>query len=99
MNFTWVEPTVEGSASTAAAQRAEGAVVGAVADLWRYPVKSMLGERKTELHVTKGGCVGDRAWALRELSEGRIASAKNFRAYSSFEQPMKSSQRPRAPAV
>jgi uncharacterized protein YcbX len=52
--------------------------VGSVSELWRYPVKSMLGEQKTELLVTEGGSLGDRAWALRELRSGRIASAKKF---------------------
>lgn len=52
--------------------------VGAVADVWRYPVKSMLGERLSEITVTADGTIGDRAWALREVSSGRIASAKRF---------------------
>lgn len=52
--------------------------VGVVAELWRYPVKSMLGERVPELLVTPGGAVGDRAWSLREPSSGRIASAKKY---------------------
>jgi hypothetical protein len=51
---------------------------GAVSDLWRYPVKSMLGERMTELFFTERGAVGDRAWALRDLMNGRIASAKKY---------------------
>jgi uncharacterized protein len=52
--------------------------VGAVAELWRYPVKSMLGERVSELLVTPSGALGDRAWALREPTSGRIASAKKY---------------------
>jgi uncharacterized protein len=52
--------------------------VGAVQELWRYPVKSMLGERRGELLVTERGGLGDRAWALREPASGRIASAKKF---------------------
>jgi uncharacterized protein len=52
--------------------------VGSVGELWRYPVKSMLGEQKTELLITERGSLGDRAWALRELTSGRIASAKRF---------------------
>jgi MOSC domain-containing protein len=52
--------------------------VGTIAELWRYPVKSMLGERVSELLVTSGGAVGDRAWALREATSGRIASAKKY---------------------
>jgi len=52
--------------------------VGRVAELWRYPVKSMLGEQKTQLPITPRGALGDRAWALRETATGRIASAKKF---------------------
>jgi MOSC domain-containing protein len=52
--------------------------VGTVSELWLYPVKSMLGERTRELRVTPLGGLGDRAWALRELDTGRIASAKKY---------------------
>ena len=52
--------------------------MGSVAELWRYPVKSMLGEPREELVVTPQGALGDRAWALREIAGGRIASAKRF---------------------
>ena len=52
--------------------------VGVVGELWRYPVKSMRGERRRELLVTERGALGDRAWALREQASGRIASAKKF---------------------
>lgn len=50
--------------------------VGIVDTLWRYPVKSMRGERMAELAVGPAGAVGDRAWALRDPATGRIASAK-----------------------
>src|SRR5215211_330841 len=53
-------------------------LVGTVKELWRYPVKSMLGSRVPEVLVTERGCLGDRAWALRDLASGRIASAKRF---------------------
>jgi uncharacterized protein YcbX len=52
--------------------------VGVVDTLWRYPVKSMLGERRNELLIDQRGALGDRAWALRELETDRIASAKRF---------------------
>jgi uncharacterized protein YcbX len=52
--------------------------VGRVAALWRYPVKSMLGEQVAALEVTARGAAGDRAWALREIATRRIASAKKF---------------------
>ncbi|MGC2528145.1 MAG: MOSC N-terminal beta barrel domain-containing protein [Candidatus Acidiferrum sp.] len=51
---------------------------GTIAELWRYPVKSMLGEQRTQLAITPRGSLGDRAKALRDLNTGRIASAKKF---------------------
>jgi uncharacterized protein len=53
-----------------------GRLVGTIAELWRYPIKSMLGERRPSLLVTELGVFGDRAWALRDPATGRIASAK-----------------------
>jgi uncharacterized protein len=44
--------------------------------LWRYPVKSMLGERITAAAVTEQGVPGDRRLALVDRETGRIASAK-----------------------
>ena len=58
--------------------------IGIVENLWRYPVKSMLGERREEMHVTPDGAIGDRVWALRDLTTGRIASAKKHPALLSF---------------
>jgi uncharacterized protein len=52
--------------------------VGKVAALARYPVKSMLGEQLDKVEFTARGAIGDRAYALRELATGRIASAKKF---------------------
>src|SRR5438046_2849325 len=52
--------------------------VGTVRELWRYPVKSMLGERVRELEITLRGTAGDRAWALRDLKTGYIVTAKRF---------------------
>jgi len=54
--------------------------VGTVAELWRYPVKSMRGERVGEMVVTEEGAAGDRLYALRELKYGGIMSARMFAA-------------------
>jgi hypothetical protein len=51
--------------------------LGVVQELWRYPVKSMLGERLTATTVTESGLLGDRAYALRDTCDGKIATAKN----------------------
>ena len=55
--------------------------VGSVVSLWRYPVKSMMGEELNVTEVTKGGVVGDRAYALVDNSDGKVASAKNPRKW------------------
>src|SRR5262245_41574644 len=55
--------------------------VGSVVSLWRYPVKSMMGEELNATEVTKGGLVGDRAYALVDSSDGKVASAKNPRKW------------------
>ena len=58
--------------------------IGTVKALWRFPVKSMLGEQLDELHITSRGVVGDRAWALRDLDNKRIATAKKFAGLLKF---------------
>ena len=57
--------------------------VAVVSALFRYPVKSMLGESPAELTLTTNGTLGDRAWAVREAS-GRIATAKKWAAMFGF---------------
>jgi uncharacterized protein YcbX len=59
-------------------------VVGCVAELWRYPVKSMRGERVEALEITPHGASGDRAWALRDLANGKVASCKRHPALLAF---------------
>ena len=56
-------------------------VVGSILSLWRYPVKSMIGEELNAAEVTEGGLLGDRAYALVDSSEGKVASAKNPRKW------------------
>src|SRR3954447_7840275 len=51
-------------------------VVGQVAELWRYPVKSFAGERIDRADVDAAGIPGDRRFALRSLESGKILSAK-----------------------
>jgi uncharacterized protein len=69
--------------------------IGVVSAVFRYPVKSMLGERPSEIVLGPNGTIGDRAWAIRELS-GNIASAKKcanllgFRA--SYDSPPKAGE-------
>jgi uncharacterized protein YcbX len=51
--------------------------VGTVAALWRFPVKSMLGETIDEADVSERGIAGDRAYALIDVETGKVVSAKN----------------------
>jgi len=57
-----------------------GEVVGVVAELWRYPVKSMLGEPCEKLDLDSRGVLGDRLWAVRD-GDGKLGSGKNTRRF------------------
>jgi hypothetical protein len=47
-----------------------------VTEIWRYPVKSMQGERLDACVVTKTGIPLDRGWAVRDESQKTIRGAK-----------------------
>ena len=49
-----------------------------VTQIWRYPAKSMLGERLDRTEVTATGLVGDRGWAVRDEVRGGIRGAKKI---------------------
>jgi len=57
---------------------------GSVVALWRYPVKSMMGEELNACEVTDRGLVGDRQFAVLDASTGRVAGAKNPRKWGNF---------------
>ncbi len=80
------------------------AELGKVASLWRYPVKSMQGEELSECEVTQHGFLGDRAYALIDVAEGKTVSSKNpvkwptlLACKSGFAEPPKKGAAP--PAV
>lgn len=52
--------------------------VGTVAEIYRYPVKSMGGERLSALAVAEDGLRGDRAWAARDEERGGIEGARKL---------------------
>jgi uncharacterized protein YcbX len=57
---------------------------GAIAALWRYPVKSMRGEELESSEVTERGLLGDRAYALVDVETGKVVSAKNPRKWANL---------------
>lgn len=50
---------------------------GSIAELWRYPVKSMRGESLEQAELTPDGLLGDRAFALIDMATAQVASAKS----------------------
>src|SRR5262249_38389659 len=59
----------------------QGSVLGRVVGIWRYPVKSMVGEELNATVMTDRGLLGDRAFALVDEQTGKVASAKNPRRW------------------
>src|SRR4051812_34504754 len=60
--------------------------VGTVVELWRYPVKSLPGERLTgPTAVDERGIEGDRTHAALDPATGKVLSAKTVPALLSAE--------------
>jgi uncharacterized protein YcbX len=90
-----LDKTVEGGQEMSNATRTE---LGAVVSLWRYPVKSMMGEELYTAQVQDHGLLGDRAYALLDSADGKVATAKNPRKWpnlfafqATFSEPASSS--------
>lgn len=71
-------------------------LLATVATLWRYPVKSMMGEELNGTHITRNGILGDRVYALVDDETGKVVSAKNpkkwpdiFSFRAAFVSPLK----------
>src|SRR5262245_35341379 len=47
-----------------------------VAQLWRYPVKSLGGERVERVEVGEQGIAGDRDWGLLDQATGTVLTAR-----------------------
>lgn len=56
------------------------AAAGVIRELWRYPVKSMAGERCDSLRLEARGVQGDRQFAVT-TSDGKPGSGKNTRRF------------------
>lgn len=54
--------------------------VGTVAELWRYPVKSMGGEQLDSSAVDGRALHGDRLWAVRDLELDAVTTARRLPA-------------------
>ena len=52
------------------------AAAGSVVEVWRYPVKSMQGERVTTTTVLGDGIDRDRRWAVRDEDTGRVLTGR-----------------------
>ena len=57
---------------------------GTVVRLWRYPVKSMLGEERSSLDLNARGAEGDRLFAVRN-SDGKFGSGKSTRRFRQID--------------
>lgn len=55
-----------------------------VAALWRYPVKSMMGEELNSATLGDRGILGDRAFAFIDDQSGQVVSAKNPKKWPDF---------------
>jgi len=80
---------------------AEAVKVGSVGALYRFPVKSMMGEELNAVSIGSKGIVGDRLFALSDPATGKIASAKNpskwpnlFSFHATFTEPLNGSKIP-----
>jgi uncharacterized protein len=56
-------------------------IVGSVAELWRFPVKSMGGTQLDEVTLTERGVLGDRVYAVVDVETGKVASAKSVKLF------------------
>lgn len=59
--------------------------IGKIDKLWRYPVKSLLGESCQEVTVDRRGVVGDRWFAIRDRN-GKFGSGKSTRRFRKIDQ-------------
>jgi uncharacterized protein YcbX len=58
-----------------------------IEQIWRYPVKSLRGERLTVTRVDERSTTGDRLWAIRDAASGKLGSGKNTRRFRRFPGP------------
>jgi uncharacterized protein YcbX len=86
--------TMQAHTSSAAPEQVR---VGSVVALWRYPVKSMMGEELNASEITDRGFLGDRRFAVVDRSTGKVGGRRirGSGATSSTSGPRTSSLRRR----
>lgn len=55
--------------------------LGTVKELWRFPLKSMRGEKVSSAYVSVEGMLGDRAYALLDVELDKLVSGKSLRRF------------------
>ena len=70
-----------------------------VEQLWRYPVKSMLGTPVVSVQLVPLGIAGDRTWATRDLRRGGIRGAKQIGALMELAATYPDDDDTRAPLI
>jgi uncharacterized protein len=58
--------------------------VGVVKEIRRFPVKSILGESLSSILIDKRGLLGDRLWAIKNIS-GKFGSGKTTRRFQQMD--------------
>lgn len=53
--------------------------IGVIKEIWRYPVKSMSGNKIAKGELTKDGLVGDRLWTIWDEIDNQLVGGKQFR--------------------
>src|SRR3954453_18180 len=53
-------------------------LVGSVAEIWRYPVKSMGGERLAQSAIATRGLHADRMWGVRDVELKKVPTARRW---------------------
>ena len=51
-------------------------IIGTIKEIWRYPVKSMRGERLNQCVIGNKGVKGDRGWAVRDDTVNEIRGGR-----------------------
>lgn len=54
--------------------------IGTILEIWRFPVKSMGGERVPATTIGERGVHGDRLWAVRDVDKNMLTNAKSIPA-------------------